>query len=263
MPIPGVSGYGQFEPDNSSHPYNVWEFIISQWVKANVVTAKVVQVVAVYDHAGGTVDGTDTGQVGPTGSVDVKPLVLQQDGVGNTMEHGIVNSLQFARVQGGKNAVIMDPQVGDIGLIVVADRDSSAVKAGRTEGPPGSKRTYDIADGMYVCSLLNSNTPVQYIRFLDTGIELRDENDNVIVTGKSGVTITDTNGNVVNMAAGSVEVTPASGIFKVVGQILATEDITAGSGTGDSVTLLGHTHTQPPDGHGDQEFPVNPPTPGT
>lgn len=47
------------------------------------------------------------------------------------------------------------------------------------------------------------------------------------------------------------------------GAIEATGEITRGVGTGDSVTLGQHTHTQGSDSHGDSEVPVSPPTAGT
>lgn len=185
----GASGYGQFEPSDGAHPFNVQKFIIEQAIN-KVVTAKIVRVTGVFNAEGGAVGPNDTGQIGQTGRLSVQPLVALQDGQGNTQPHGIVNGIPFSRSQGGANAVIMDPQIGDIGIMIVADRDSSAVKNSRDGAAPGSKRTFDIADGMYVCSLLNTEVPVQYVRFKEDGIELVDKNGNSIITNAEGMTIT-------------------------------------------------------------------------
>jgi hypothetical protein len=257
----GASGYGQFQPSDGAHPYNINKFIVDQAIK-QVVTAKIVRVMAVFNADGGAVSPSDTGQVGMTGKLSVQPLVGMQDGQGNTQPHGIINGIPFSRSQGGKNAVIMDPQVGDIGIMIVADRDSSAVKKNRDEGPPGSRRSHDIADGMYVCSLLNNNEPEQYVRFRDDGIELVDMHGNTVNTGPEGVLITDTTGSVIDMKGGGITCTPNGGVFKIVGDAEVTGDL-KGNSEGTSVGLNTHTHTQPNDSHNDTEMPTNSPTPGT
>ena len=47
------------------------------------------------------------------------------------------------------------------------------------------------------------------------------------------------------------------------GGLQTSGNIVAGYGTGDSVTLQGHKHTQGTDSHGDTEQPTNSPTAGT
>jgi hypothetical protein len=201
------SGYGQAAPADSAHPYNITKFIVRQLMN-KMVTAKVVQVVAVYKTDGTLVAQGDTGVVGVTGHVDVQPLVGMQDGVGNTMPHGVVHGIPFCRSQGGTNAVIMDPQVGDIGLMVVADRDISAAKTNRAPSAPGSKRSFDIADGMYVLSLLNSAPPTQWVRFTDTGIELIDKNGNKVTMDPAGIMSTPDDGKTsIVVAPGKITLT--------------------------------------------------------
>jgi hypothetical protein len=63
--------------------------------------------------------------------------------------------------------VIIDPQPGDIGIAVFASRDITNVKSTKAQSTPGTFRTHDFSDGMYLGGLLNG-TPTQYIRF-DTG----------------------------------------------------------------------------------------------
>ena len=72
---------------------------------------------------------TNDGGVEPVGFVDVHPMVAQVDGKGQPTPHGVIYGLPYIRVQGGSNAVILDPQVGDIGLAVFCAQDISKVKA--------------------------------------------------------------------------------------------------------------------------------------
>lgn len=171
-------GYGQQTPYDTTSPLGEVTFIIRQML-ARLNTMKVVQVKAVHN----------TGGVSTAGTVDVQPLVSQIDGNGNAQPHGTVFGLQYFRVQGGVNAVICDPAVGDIGYVVVSDRDITNINTGQNKPvTPGCFRRNDLADGIYVGGILNAK-PKQYIQFVDsTGITLSDANGNQIVMGKSGIT---------------------------------------------------------------------------
>jgi len=106
------------------------------------------------------------GGVAPIGRVEVQPLVQMVDGVGKTVDHVSVYNLPYIRMVGGKSAVIIDPKAGDIGIVVVADRDISGVKNSKKVSPPGSARSNNIADGIFIGCCL-SNKPENYIRFVD------------------------------------------------------------------------------------------------
>jgi len=113
---------------------------------------------------------TNSGGVSPIGTVSVKPLVQAKDGGGNAIPHGIIYNVPYMRIQGGSNAVILDPQVGDIGLASVCDRDISAVKSNLAESPPGSSRKYDMSDIVYLMTIISATTPTQYVQFNASGI---------------------------------------------------------------------------------------------
>jgi Phage protein Gp138 N-terminal domain len=115
---------------------------------------------------------TNSGGVAPIGRVDVMPLVQQIDGSGSVTSHGTIYDAPYMRIQGGGNAVILDPSVGDIGLLAVCDRDISAVKASAGEAPPGSRRHHDLSDCVYLHSILSA-APTQYVRFSADGIEVK------------------------------------------------------------------------------------------
>ncbi len=279
-------GVGQQSPFDSSSEYNVRQFQIDQTV-AGVSTTKMVKVVAVYDADMNPVDPADTGVVGPTGYVDVQPLVAQVDGAGQATPHGIIHGVPFTRAQGGSGAVICDPQVGDIGAMSCADRDISSVKATRDAATPGSFRRHDPADGVYAGPTLNG-APDQYVRFkakgfvvLDNqgnrtetgedGVVTEDKFGNKVTTSSDGMKLEDCNGNVFDLKSGMIEATTTlfkisggieiGGGMQVAGNSRLMGTVTGGAGSG--VGLTTHTHTQGNDSHNDTEVPTNPPTPGS
>jgi hypothetical protein len=114
---------------------------------------------------------TNAGGVSAVGYVDILPLVSQLDGDGTVYPHGIIYNVPYMRLQGGGNAVILDPQVGDIGMAVICDRDISAVKNSGQQSPPGSKRRHDMSDAVYLSTIIGA-APTQYVRFSDEGIAI-------------------------------------------------------------------------------------------
>jgi hypothetical protein len=98
------------------------------------------------------------------GTVDVQPLV-QTVGNGRLWEVGVTYGAQFSRDQAGGNGIVMDPEVGDIGLATACDRDISSVVAAAGLAGPGSNRTHDLADLVYVRTIISSASLAQYIWF--------------------------------------------------------------------------------------------------
>jgi hypothetical protein len=88
---------------------------------------------------------------------------------------------------------------------------------------------------------------------LPTGVSLV-INGNVIINGSESVSG--------GLALGG-NITAHDGVSTYAGNILTTGLVTAGVGTGDSVNLQTHTHTQGVDSHGDIEQAVSAPTAGT
>lgn len=113
----------------------------------------------------------NAGEATPVGLLDVQPLVAQVDGLGNLTPHGVIHNLPYFRLQGGADAIILDPKVGDLGLAVICDRDISTVKETKAAAGPGSHRQNSMADGLYIGGFLNG-TPAQFVRFSTDGIEI-------------------------------------------------------------------------------------------
>jgi hypothetical protein len=191
----GQLGLSDAATDFNKHDSQIWR------VLAKVRTVVPVKVMAVH---------VDSDGLAPVGFVDAQPAVNQMDGAGNTYPHDTVYSLPYFRLQGGTNAVICDPQVGDIGAALICDRDISSVKANKGIANPGSRRRFSLPDGLYLGGFLNG-TPTQYFRFTANGIEIVDANGNTVTTTPSGIQIVDKSGNTVSMAAGGVTVTDDDG----------------------------------------------------
>ncbi len=218
-----TAGYGQQQPWDSASDFAVQDFHITQRL-ARLRTSIPVKILSV--KAGG---------IAKYSTVSVLPMVKQIDGNNNLVSHGTVYNIPVMRLAGGDSMMVMDPSVGDLGFMGLCDRDISAFKASGNESPPGSLRRHSFSDGVYF-GKIGGAAPNQYVLFDANGIKIVDRNGNQIV-----------------MKPGEIDTTTA--IFKVIGEIRATGEITAGYGGGDSVTLQQHTH-HPTD-------PTSPPIPGT
>lgn len=214
--------YGQQRPNDTNDETAVALFLARQMI-AEMSTMMLVKVTKVT--------GGGAGQ--PAGTVEVQPLVSQIDGNGYGTEHGIVPDIPWSRVQGGANAIICDPAVGDIGYVVVASRDISKVKSTREPALPGSRRQYDIADGVYVGGCLNV-APEQYLIFTEDGVRLVDANGTSIVLEAGGFELTDSHGNVISTSAGGITIEPCpGGTVTIDGKIFETHThsgVTTGGG---------------------------------
>lgn len=172
---PGQQGL----PDNLTD-YAVMQFLIEQ-ILGRVRTGVLVQIEAVH---------VDDDGVAPVGFVDAVPIVKQMDGAGQTYPHGTVFNLPYFRVQGGSNALICDPQAGDIGWAGICDRDISSAKANRGPAAPGSRRRFGLADGFYFGGGLNKR-PTCRVHIKDESITMTPDDgvtSLVIVPGKITLT---------------------------------------------------------------------------
>ncbi|KDD79083.1 Gp138 family membrane-puncturing spike protein [Glaesserella parasuis] len=151
--------FGQMTEEQSSGGVGELGFIVGSLIN-RIQTVTLVQVKAV----------NATG-VAPVGTVDVQPMVAQLDGEGKAHAHGVIHNIPYFRLQGGSNAIVIDPQVGDIGMCGFCSRDISSVKANKAPSTPQSLRKFDYADGLYFGGFLNG-VPEQYIFFKDSGIDV-------------------------------------------------------------------------------------------
>ena len=188
-------GYkGQKKPTSATSKFNEVHFLVSQ-ILAECNTTTLVKIVGC----------TNSGGLYPVGFVDVQPLVNLVDGYGNAKEHGVVYHCLYLRVQGGANAIIIDPEPGDIGMCSFADRDISSVKKNKRASNPGSGRKFDFSDGIYLGGMLNG-VPSQYVRFHSGEVDVVSPGavnitaPSIVLTGNTQVIGTLTN-NTVNIGS--------------------------------------------------------------
>jgi hypothetical protein len=202
-PSPGIDGIpsGQLKPQSTWGEVNNLNFMIQQAL-GKLQTSTLVRVESC----------TNSGGLSPVGFVDVTPLVNQLDGQGNPTPHVTIYNVPYFRAQGGANAIIIDPQPGDIGMACFASRDITKIKSTKRQGNPGSFRQYSFADGLYVGGMLNG-TPTQYVQFSTAGIRIHspvqvklDAPEVLIVADDVAITSTTLTHNGVNI--GSTHVHP-------------------------------------------------------
>ena len=138
------------------------KFIIQQLI-SNIQTMIPVEVTSV---------SVPTDTLAPIGRCSVKILVQQIDGNNNVYSGGTVINVPYLRVQGGKNAVVLDPVVGDVGLCGFCERDISMVKRTGAEAAPNTRRQYSLNDAVYMFTMM-SGTPEQYVHFKQDEIHIK------------------------------------------------------------------------------------------
>ena len=230
---------GQQGFSTSASDYNAQDFQVRQQLM-RINTAEPVRVQAV-DTAART--------------VDVQPLVKIVGGGGDAISQSELFELPYIRIQGGKNAVVIDPQPGDVGLAVYAMRDVEAVKAAPGQAVnPASARSYDKGDGFYLGGFLNV-APERFLRITDEGAEIE------------GVARIQAHGQEVTITA-DTQITLDSPIVQITGVLVQTGDKgsgqssfkggfinTGGNITSNGVTLETHTHSGVDPGSGNTGVP--------
>lgn len=156
---PITSGFQQ--PTATWGKYNQSQFEIAQYLVTKLQTVTLVRVESC----------TNSGGVSQVGFVNITPLINQIDPNGNPIPHVTIYNVPYFRAQGGANAIIMDPQKGDIGLACFASRDISNVKKSRAQANPGSLRSFSWSDALYFGGLLNA-PPTNYVQFEGANINI-------------------------------------------------------------------------------------------
>ena len=177
---------GQQQLASANGEFNTLTFLIQQMMsRLNVAT--LAKVVAVYP--GGT---------GVVGTVDILPLVNQVAGDGTLIPHTTIFNVPYFRLQGGSNAVIVDPGISDIGFVVFADRDFSTVQDTHAQAAPGSARRFDMADALYIGGWCANQTPINFVQINNSAINVTASSASTVTVSVGGSTsFIMTNGNVV------------------------------------------------------------------
>lgn len=142
-----------------------YDKVISQFnsLITNVNTAMPCKVVAIEKQ--------EQRGVNIVGFVDIQLMIEQTNGQKKGNETAIICNVPYVRIQGGTNAVIIDPEINDLGVAIFASRDITNFKEARRQTPPATWRKFSISDAIYIGGIRNQK-PVQYIHFRNDGIEI-------------------------------------------------------------------------------------------
>lgn len=231
--------FGSQDTSTDANDYNTIAFVF-RMLMSKVQTATLVEIVSC----------TNTGGLSPVGRVTVQPLVNQMSGQRQATPHGQIFNAVYSRMTGGANAVIMDPEPGDVGLMAFCSRDISAVVTGNgAQANPGSLRWFDWADGVFMGAVPLGVTPTQYVRFLQAGAGIEVVSPQKITLRAPTVEIDASDQLIVNSPDSEF-----SGNITAQGTITGVTDVVFGS---DSTSAVSHTHPTAAPGA------PSPPTPGS
>lgn len=197
------------KPNTTASDYNSLSFTILQQL-AQVNTLELVIVVAVNADM----------------TVDVKPLLNALTPDNEAIEPVVIYNIPYLQLQGGRNALRIIPQVGDMGLVGYCQRDISGVVLNKGQANPQSNRKFSNSDGVYICSVASlAQNPVRFMEISDSQITIN--GDVPLVVNASAMTVNadlTVNGNI--NATGDVK----------AGIISLTTHIHGGVTSGDKTT---------------------------
>lgn len=250
-----------------------YDKVISQFnsLITNVNTAMPCKVVAIEKQ--------EQRGVNIVGFVDIQLMIEQTNGQKKGNETAIICNVPYIRIQGGTNAVIIDPEINDLGVAIFASRDITNFKEARRQTPPATWRKFSISDAIYIGGIRNQK-PVQYIHFRNDGIEIYSpkrvhittptvliDSDNTTINTSAKTTINANGGCEINAETTNNGNVKINGNTKISGNLLVGGIIgqTGEGGGGGTVSLIGpvnvvndlhaegisvahHTHTCPDGG---------------
>ena len=223
-----MSNVGQSNIFSDASEYNTLAFVIARATE-KMQTVSIVQVKAI-----------NTGAL----TVDVQVLANIVTGSNQSIPHAVISGRPYFRNQGGGNAIILDPVVGDIGVMVFASRDSSAVIEAKGLANPGSQRRFSWSDGVYFGGILNA-APTQYMQFLasDGGVTVHSPGDITLdspLTNITGDLVVDGDSTLTGPvgAPGGITTTTIAGASAVFTGSVTASSFIGGGGGGGTVTSV-------------------------
>jgi len=165
----------------------------------------------------------------PVGFVSVKILTLRTNADNQNVQLGEIHNVPYFRLQGGANAIIIDPKKGDIGFCGFCSRDTTIVKRIRAMAPQSVIRQSDVSDAVYFGGW-SSKAPEQYVWF---------DGDDVKIKAKGKVIIDAPMTEVENNML-------IKGALNTVGAITSKTSVADPTGTMQEIrtTYNGHNHRE-------------------
>lgn len=160
-------------PSDRLDDFNGMIYIINSVISNKVNTIELVKVVAVNGS-----------------KVDVIPALDKVDVNGDRVPSSIIYSVNIFRHQSGENAVIVNPEIGDIGLLLICKHDISNFDAGLVI----DNSEFNYGDGVYLGGVLGFNKqPTQFIEFSNNGINITSPSNLTINAQSATINATEVN----------------------------------------------------------------------
>ncbi len=211
--------------------YNALDFFIRNSINTMINTALPVKVVEVIEKE---IQGSQktSGEEGSSQKqiyVSLLPLLQQYDANGEALRQSIIYNVPTFSLQSGKAAIIMKPEINDIGIAIFSQQDIT--KLSNIPQKPLSYRSFSIADAMYIGSLqgMNKTEPEIYIKFLQEG--------EIEIHAKEKIFIKSDN---LSIEAENMQI---KGDIEVEGKLEVSENITTSKDViADEISLKNHRH---------------------
>jgi hypothetical protein len=103
----------------------------------------------------------------------VKPLIIPVAASGVPIDVQPVSDIPYFRLQMGGSAIVINPKVGDMGLMLICDENTTGVLAGKSAATASTGQQHSRQFGIYLggVALLNGE-PTEYIEFTGSGINI-------------------------------------------------------------------------------------------
>jgi hypothetical protein len=204
------------------------------------------------------IPGIVAGRNGNNVSVNpsIQARLVNQKGVFSNVNLPQLINVPLVMPGGGGFGITFPVNPGDEVLVVFASRCIDGWWQNGGIQPQVEVRMHDLSDGFAFPAPMSNPKALGGIS--NDSAQIRNANGGAFIElGPSGAVNVHTGGNVTINAAGEVNII-AAGDVTITGNLKVTGEITAGSGTGDSVTLQQHQH-----GTGSAAAGTTVPTPGT
>ena len=107
-------------------------------------------------------------------TLTILPLVNDVNVAGGSISNNEIYQIPFLRLQAGNSAVKMTPRAGDIGLIVICDKDTTNVRKSKRGGPAPTQRRHSYSDAVYITAIASLNgDPTEFVEFTGSGINIK------------------------------------------------------------------------------------------
>lgn len=134
-------------------------------------------------------------EVNSDSTVDVELLIQGIDADNNALPVLKIYNCPFSSVMSGAAGIVLPPKKGDIGIMGFCQRDITKIRDTKNSAIPDTLRKFSLSDGIYLMSILKTETDLQSIIKIDddtieiTTKELSLGADNIDISGNAEINI--------------------------------------------------------------------------